>query len=31
VIDLPSQDRAERVATALERQHQLPRLWVGKD
>lgn len=31
VIGLSSQDSAERVATALERQYQLPRLWVGKN
>ncbi|MDP5069831.1 MAG: SPOR domain-containing protein [Congregibacter sp.] len=31
VISLASQDSAERVATALERQYQLPRLWVGKN
>lgn len=31
VVDLNSQDAAERVATALERQYQLPRLWVGKN
>ncbi|EAQ97628.1 SPOR domain-containing protein [Congregibacter litoralis] len=31
VIGLADQDSAERVATALERQYQLPRLWVGKN
>lgn len=31
VTGLTSQDSAERVATALERQYQLPRLWVGKN
>jgi hypothetical protein len=31
VIDLGDQDAAERVATALERQYQLPRVWVGKN
>ena len=31
VVGLATQDRAERVATALERQYQLPRLWVGKN
>jgi len=31
VIDLPTQDAAERVATALERQYQRPRLWVGRN
>ena len=31
VIGLSNQDSAERVATALERQYQLPRLWVGKN
>lgn len=30
VVDLSSQDSAERVATQLERQYKLPRLWVGK-
>ncbi|WP_439100265.1 SPOR domain-containing protein [Congregibacter sp.] len=31
VVGLTNQDSAERVATALERQYQLPRLWVGKN
>ena len=31
VVGLATQDKAERVATALERQYQLPRLWVGKN
>ena len=31
IVGLASRDRAERVATALERQHQLPRLWVGRN
>lgn len=31
VVGLDDQDQAERIATALERQYQLPRLWVGKN
>jgi cell division septation protein DedD len=31
VVDLASRDTAERVATALEREHDLPRLWIGRD
>lgn len=31
VIGLSNQDAAERIATSLERQYQLPRLWVGKN
>ena len=30
VVDLATQDAAERVAIALERAHDLPRLWVGR-
>ena len=30
VVDLATRDAAERVATALERQYALPRLWVGR-
>ncbi|MEM9757714.1 MAG: SPOR domain-containing protein [Pseudomonadota bacterium] len=30
VVGLDSRDAAERVATALEREYQLPKLWVGK-
>ncbi|MEL7043437.1 MAG: SPOR domain-containing protein [Pseudomonadota bacterium] len=30
VVGLGSRDAAERVATALEREYQLPKLWVGK-
>ncbi|GAB5412648.1 MAG: hypothetical protein Cons2KO_02510 [Congregibacter sp.] len=31
VVGLADQDEAERIATRLERQYQLPRLWVGKN
>jgi cell division protein FtsB len=31
VVGLASQDAAERVATALEREYRLPRLWVGRN
>lgn len=31
IVALASQDQAERVATQLERQYQLPRLWVGRN
>lgn len=31
VVGLANQDEAERIATRLERQYQLPRLWVGKN
>jgi hypothetical protein len=31
VVGLGSRDEAERIAAALERQYQLPRLWIGKD
>jgi cell division septation protein DedD len=31
VVGLPTRDAAERIATTLERQHQLPRLWVGRN
>ena len=30
VVDLATQDAAKRVAIALERQHALPPLWVGR-
>jgi cell division protein FtsN len=31
VVGLATQDSAERVATTLEREYRLPRLWVGKN
>ena len=31
VVGLADRDAAERTATMLERQHQLPRLWVGRN
>lgn len=31
VVGLATQDAAERVATSLEREYRLPRLWVGKN
>lgn len=31
VVGLPTRDAAERIASKLEREHQLPRLWVGRN
>ncbi|MEE4109821.1 MAG: SPOR domain-containing protein [Halieaceae bacterium] len=31
VVGLPTRDAAERTASKLEREHQLPRLWVGRN
>lgn len=31
VTGLPDRDTAERVATGLEREFQLPRLWIGRE